>query len=60
LRKIRRLEKVFAVGVEEQWLDIIMSSVDECDIFGHSHLRIEKHSGELNGLLAVMRRRLRL
>jgi len=37
LRQLKKLEKVFAVGSEDEWIDILMWSAYDGGIFGHTH-----------------------
>lgn len=39
LRRLRRLEKVFAVEPEEDCVDVLMWNGSQGGIFGHTHLR---------------------
>jgi hypothetical protein len=45
LRKVRHLEKVFMAGREEEWIDVVMWGTEHRGVFGHGHIRFEKHSG---------------
>ena len=40
LRRLKKLEKVFAVGSEDEWIDILMWSAYDGGIFGHTHCRL--------------------
>ncbi|MDH5266186.1 MAG: hypothetical protein OEW62_00755 [Candidatus Bathyarchaeota archaeon] len=40
LRRLKKLEKVFAVEPKDEWLDILMWNGSEGGIFGHTHCRI--------------------
>jgi len=46
LRRLKRLEKVFAVGHEDRWLDIVMWDHLHGGIFGHAHCLIRLGGGE--------------
>jgi len=42
LRRLERLEKVFAVKPVDDWIDIVMWDVSGGGIFGHRHYRFSK------------------
>ena len=42
LRRVKRLEKVFAVDPVDDWIDIVMWSVSDCGVFGHTRYRFSK------------------
>ena len=42
LRRLKKLEKVFAVEPEDDWIDIVMWSISHSGIFGHTHCRFSE------------------
>ena len=42
LRRLERLEKVFAVNPVDDWIDVVMWSVSNCGVFGHTRYRFSE------------------
>jgi len=42
LRRLKKLEKVFAVKPKDDWIDILMWSGSDGGIFGHTHCRFSE------------------
>ena len=42
LRRLERLEKVFAVNPVDDWIDVVMWSASNCGVFGHSRYRFSE------------------
>ncbi len=42
LRRLKKLEKVFAVGPRDEWIDILMWNGSQGGIFGHVHCRLSE------------------
>ena len=42
LRRIEKLEKVFAVNPIDDWIDIVMWGISDCGVFGHTHYRFSE------------------
>ena len=43
LRRLKKLEKVFATGSESRWIDILMWDGPQGGIFGHAHFRFSEN-----------------
>ena len=46
LRRLKKLERVFAVEPRDDWIDILMWNGLEGGIFGHAHCRLSESRGE--------------
>ena len=46
LRRLRNLEKVFAVEPRDDWIDILMWNGLQGGIFGHAHCRLSESRGQ--------------
>ncbi|NIN01288.1 MAG: hypothetical protein GTO24_25310 [candidate division Zixibacteria bacterium] len=46
LRRLERLETVFAVSPVDDWIDIVLWSGSDCGVFGHTRYRFSKSRGE--------------
>ena len=42
LRRVKRLEKVFTVNPVDDWIEIVMWSVSDCGVFGHTRYRFSE------------------
>jgi len=42
VRRIGKLERVFAVKLEDDWIDILLWNGLQGGIFGHAHCRLSK------------------
>ncbi|MDH5266610.1 MAG: hypothetical protein OEW62_02900 [Candidatus Bathyarchaeota archaeon] len=42
LRRLKKLEKVFAVEPRDDWLDIVMWTGSDGGVFGHAHCRFSR------------------
>jgi hypothetical protein len=50
LRRLKKLEKVFAVRSKDDWIDILMWNGTEGGIFGHTHCRLSLSGDQTRGI----------
>jgi hypothetical protein len=60
LRRVELVERAFGVNQKEEWIDCLMWSVSEAGVFGHTHMRILKHSGKVEWKACTEEEELRL
>jgi len=46
LRRLKKLEKVFAVELRDDWINILMWNGSQGGIFGHTHYRFSESRGQ--------------
>src|SRR4030042_1389873 len=45
LKRRRKMEERFAIGDEDEWIDIVMWEGAKGGVFGYAHIRISKFTG---------------